>query len=145
MPNAFSIDHLAARQQALANEDASAWLTVSPAWPENRMNNAALRTAFQRDRSQQTWRNSCFGGIVLSLRERDGVQMDRLTSRIYCQTSRRANGVEIQRIYQQIAVEFQTARANRVYITRNRFVPSPTSTTKGTLTPRGVDTIINTM
>jgi hypothetical protein len=31
-------------------------------------------------------------------------------------------GVEIQRIYQQIAVEFQTARANQVYITRNSFV-----------------------
>ena len=31
-------------------------------------------------------------------------------------------GVEIQRIYQQIAVELQTARANQVYITRNRFV-----------------------
>jgi hypothetical protein len=29
---------------------------------------------------------------------------------------------EIQRIDQQIAVEFQTARANQVYITRNRFV-----------------------
>jgi hypothetical protein len=35
-------------------------------------------------------------------------------------------GAEIQRIYQQIAVEFQTARANQVYITRNRFVlPHP--------------------
>jgi hypothetical protein len=35
-------------------------------------------------------------------------------------------GVEIQRIYQQIAVEFQTARANQFYITRNRFVlPHP--------------------
>ena len=31
-------------------------------------------------------------------------------------------GMEIQRIYQQIAVELQTARANQVYITRNRFV-----------------------
>jgi hypothetical protein len=43
-------------------------------------------------------------------------------------------GVEIQRIYQQIAVEFQTARANQVYITRNRFVlPHPPPQLQGTL------------
>jgi hypothetical protein len=46
---AFSVEQLAMRQQALANEDpsASAWLTASPAWPENRMNDVAFRTAFQ--------------------------------------------------------------------------------------------------
>jgi hypothetical protein len=43
-------------------------------------------------------------------------------------------GAEIQRIYQQIAVEFQTARANQVYITRNRFVlPHPPPQPQGTL------------
>jgi hypothetical protein len=43
-------------------------------------------------------------------------------------------GVEIQRIYQQIAVEFQTARANQVYITRNSFVlPHPPPQPQGTL------------
>ena len=39
-------------------------------------------------------------------------------------------GLEIQRIYQELAVEIQTSRANQVYITRNRYVsdsrPSPT-------------------
>ena len=37
------------RQQALANEDpsASAWLTASPTWPNNRMNDIAFRRAFQ--------------------------------------------------------------------------------------------------
>jgi len=41
-------------------------------------------------------------------------------------------GMEIQRIYQQIAVELQTARANQVYITRNRFVlPHPPPQPRG--------------
>ena len=31
-------------------------------------------------------------------------------------------GWEIQRIYQELAVEIQNARANQVYITRNRYV-----------------------
>ena len=39
-------------------------------------------------------------------------------------------GLEIQRIYQELAVEIQISRANQVYITRNRYVsdsrPSPT-------------------
>jgi hypothetical protein len=45
----LSVEQLAMQQQALTNEDpsASAWLTASPAWPENRMNDVAFRTAFQ--------------------------------------------------------------------------------------------------
>jgi hypothetical protein len=51
-------------------------------------------------------------------------------ARKYVQLLARLSGgsmlAEIQRIYQQIAVEFQTARANQVYITRNSFVlPHP--------------------
>jgi hypothetical protein len=39
---------------------------------------------------------------------------------------RRINGWRFQQIYQQIAVEFQKARANQFYITRNSFVlPHP--------------------
>ena len=78
MSNAFSIDHLAVRQQALANEDASAsaWLTASPAWPENRMNDVAFRTAFQ------------IRNLLPLVSERSfcrcGSEMDRLTSHIYC-------------------------------------------------------------
>lgn len=49
LADAFSIDHLAIRHQALANQDpsASAWLTACPAWPNKRMNDVAFRTAFQ--------------------------------------------------------------------------------------------------
>jgi hypothetical protein len=43
-------------------------------------------------------------------------------------------GVEIQRIYPQIALEFQTAPANQFYITRNSFVlPHPPPQLQGTL------------
>jgi hypothetical protein len=49
MVGAFSSSQYAIRQQAMANEDssASAWLTANPAWPDNRMNDATFRTAFQ--------------------------------------------------------------------------------------------------
>jgi hypothetical protein len=49
MVDALSGEQYAIRQQAIANEDpsASAWLTASPAWPENQMNDIAFRTSFQ--------------------------------------------------------------------------------------------------
>jgi hypothetical protein len=49
MVDALSGEQYAVRQQAIANEDpsASAWLTASPAWPENQMNDIAFRTSFQ--------------------------------------------------------------------------------------------------
>mgnify|MGYP006165262259 FL=1 len=78
MPNAFSIDHLAVRQQALANEDpsASAWLTASPAWPENRMSDVAFRIAFQIRNLLPLVPQGSFC--------RCGSEMDRLISHIYC-------------------------------------------------------------
>jgi hypothetical protein len=55
-------------------------------------------------------------------------------------------GAEIQRIYQQIAVEFQTARANQVYITRNSFVlPHPPPQPRGPCTPRYLPNPTHTM
>jgi hypothetical protein len=61
--------------------------------------------------------------------------------------ARGSMGVEIQRIYQQIVVEFQTARANQVDITRNSFVlPHPPPQLQGLCKPRGTNqnTITNT-
>ena len=42
-------------------------------------------------------------------------------------------GWEIQHIYQMLAVEIQSARANQIYITRNRYVsPTPPLNPQGT-------------
>ena len=73
---ALSTSQFAIRQQAIANVDssASAWLTASPAWPDNRMNDRCFRTAFQmRNLLPVSSGNWC----------KCGKEMDPLTSHMY--------------------------------------------------------------
>ena len=76
MVGALSSSQFAIRQQAIANVDssASAWLTASPAWPDNRMNDRCFRTAFQV-------RNLI--PVAMGTWCKCGKEMDPLTSHMY--------------------------------------------------------------
>jgi hypothetical protein len=76
MAGALSTSQFAITQQAIANVDssASAWLTASPAWPDNQMNDRCFGTAFQmRNLLPVSTGNWC----------KCGKEMDSLTSHMY--------------------------------------------------------------